>query len=394
VDIVDVVVAPEIEVDLPLHPLQLETALFERGSSIAPWFDVGYDDIVVHETQGPVEVLRCAGGHEVLLPSRSGEHILLVSGPGLPTLALGRGEDHVFPMRSCSGPGRWVQVFSAQRERVRTVRTEGDTVHVHHTGGVASLCLQNRTVVVTDNAETLVLGGIREFSVDVGPVRVPLHQSVTWPLFERAPSGEEVETALRTQGISMGGESYRRSERNYPGEDVFSARCCLFGVARQLHVIIDVTKADLWFRPKDWPDPMLDNEAADINSDSVQFYLQPPSTRHGHGADFAGWSGYLIQPFESRDHRPKIRAIRGTAARVEDIDGRIELTSEGYRITATYECTEALRSGSSFLFNVVVNEMYAGRQRRAGQLSLTGGGWVYLRGDRENPWDAFVGTLA
>jgi hypothetical protein len=33
----------------------------------------------------------------------------------------------------------------------------------------------------------------------------------------------------------------------------------------------------------------------------------------------------------------------------------------------------------------VVNEMQPGRERRAGQLALAGGGgWVYLRGDRES----------
>jgi len=38
---------------------------------------------------------------------------------------------------------------------------------------------------------------------------------------------------------------------------------------------------------------------------------------------------------------------------------------------------------------VVVNEMYADRTRRAGQLVLSGGaGAVYLRGDREHPANA------
>ena len=39
----------------------------------------------------------------------------------------------------------------------------------------------------------------------------------------------------------------------------------------------------------------------------------------------------------------------------------------------------------------VINEMYSHRQRRAGQLVLSGGGgWVYLRGDRESPDEALL----
>ncbi len=47
--------------------------------------------------------------------------------------------------------------------------------------------------------------------------------------------------------------------------------------------------------------------------------------------------------------------------------------------------------GSQVLVQVVVNEMRSGRTRRAGQLALTaGGGWIYLRGDRESPASAAV----
>ena len=42
-------------------------------------------------------------------------------------------------------------------------------------------------------------------------------------------------------------------------------------------------------------------------------------------------------------------------------------------------------AGEQVLVQVVVNEMQPGRWRRAGQLALVGGGgWVYLRGDRES----------
>jgi hypothetical protein len=49
--------------------------------------------------------------------------------------------------------------------------------------------------------------------------------------------------------------------------------------------------------------------------------------------------------------------------------------------------------GSRIPVNVVVNEMYSNRERRAGQLALSGGGWVYLRGDREHPAASLVAEV-
>ncbi len=52
-------------------------------------------------------------------------------------------------------------------------------------------------------------------------------------------------------------------------------------------------------------------------------------------------------------------------------------------------------SGTTFRVNFVVNEMYPERVRRAGQLALAnGGGFVYLRGDRESPWLAAEAVVA
>jgi hypothetical protein len=43
-----------------------------------------------------------------------------------------------------------------------------------------------------------------------------------------------------------------------------------------------------------------------------------------------------------------------------------------------------VRGGDRIPFDLLVNEMLPGRLRRAGQLVWSGGGgWVYLRGDRQ-----------
>ncbi|MGH2608342.1 MAG: hypothetical protein ACRDHF_04570 [Tepidiformaceae bacterium] len=44
------------------------------------------------------------------------------------------------------------------------------------------------------------------------------------------------------------------------------------------------------------------------------------------------------------------------------------------------------RFGGQVRFDLIVNEMLPARERRAGQLVWSGGGgWVWLRGDRQDP---------
>jgi hypothetical protein len=48
--------------------------------------------------------------------------------------------------------------------------------------------------------------------------------------------------------------------------------------------------------------------------------------------------------------------------------------------------------GDTVAFDLLVNRMESGRERRSGQLVWSGGGgWVYLRGDRQDP--AALGVL-
>jgi hypothetical protein len=55
---------------------------------------------------------------------------------------------------------------------------------------------------------------------------------------------------------------------------------------------------------------------------------------------------------------------------------------------------EQIKPGHELPVNVVVNEMLPGRMRRAGQLALVdGGGWVYLRGDRESSVTAAIAEI-
>jgi hypothetical protein len=67
--------------------------------------------------------------------------------------------------------------------------------------------------------------------------------------------------------------------------------------------------------------------------------------------------------------------------------GAWQSTETGYALTLRLELPEwSPRGGDQIGFDLLVNEMHPGRQRRAGQLVWSGGGgWVYLRGDRQSP---------
>jgi hypothetical protein len=72
-------------------------------------------------------------------------------------------------------------------------------------------------------------------------------------------------------------------------------------------------------------------------------------------------------------------------------------TDDGYVVTLGLAPRgwEDARLKESIRFDLLVNEMRPDRERRSGQLVWSGGGgWVYLRGDRQDPSRFGVLTLA
>jgi hypothetical protein len=70
------------------------------------------------------------------------------------------------------------------------------------------------------------------------------------------------------------------------------------------------------------------------------------------------------------------------------VQGSWQRTPTGYRVTVAIEWPEWHRAhiGGRVRFDLLVNEMEPGRERRSGQLVWSGGnGWVYLWGDRQDP---------
>jgi hypothetical protein len=179
--------------------------------------------------------------------------------------------------------------------------------------------------------------------------------------------------------VELGKQHYRRSEADYPGYDKFRARLAFGAHGESLYVGIDVRKDDLIFRERDAPDPRLDNETPDIHSDGVQFYV-----------DVEGWRGFVVIPEPGAD-TVRVELVAGTSAEPGQLSAKWETTSEGYALLLRFDAGALFGDGSQVLVQVVVNEMRSGRVRRAGQLAVAaGGGWTYLRGDRESPDNAAI----
>jgi hypothetical protein len=67
------------------------------------------------------------------------------------------------------------------------------------------------------------------------------------------------------------------------------------------------------------------------------------------------------------------------------VTGAWQATGTGYSLTLRIALPDwSPRGGETLGFDFIVNEMHPDRLRRAGQLAWSGGGgWVYLRGDRQ-----------
>ena len=79
-----------------------------------------------------------------------------------------------------------------------------------------------------------------------------------------------------------------------------------------------------------------------------------------------------------------------SSADPERVRGTWQRTAGGYRVTLGIAWPQwsgqRAHVGGRLRFDLLVNEMLQGRARRAGQLVWSGGnGWVWLRGDRQDP---------
>jgi hypothetical protein len=179
-------------------------------------------------------------------------------------------------------------------------------------------------------------------------------------------------------------DQYRRSEEPYAGPDEFSATASVKWSVEGGYVAVEGVRPEGVPRDPATPALRLDNEPDEIHSDGIQVYLRP-------AAD-AGTVGYLIVP--SVQGGVMARGVSGSVIGESEVRGGWETTETGYRITVAIAPPSwgPFRPGDQIGFDLLVNQALPDRLRRAGQLVWSGGGgWVWLRGDRQDP--SRFGTL-
>jgi heparinase II/III-like protein len=173
-------------------------------------------------------------------------------------------------------------------------------------------------------------------------------------------------------------DQYRRSEEPYAGPEEFSARAYVNWSDEGLYLAVEVMKPEVFVRDPDTPPLRLDNEPDEIHADGIQVYFQLP----GEGAVH----GLLIVP-STVGGDLITRAVPGTHTGEDTIRGSWQATETGYTLTVAISPVGwgQFRPGEEIAFDLLVNQMLPDRLRRAGQLAWSGGGgWVWLRGDRQD----------
>jgi hypothetical protein len=273
---------------------------------------------------------------------------------------------------------------------VKAVRVVEDGIEVDTAGGVERHVSTVAGWEILTSRGAIRLGGARREPADFQPLvqrdRPLLAEGVALQVVDSPvldgtmdgfDSGEPLELDHEDQ--------YRRSEEPYPGPEEFSARAFVNWNDEGLYIGVDVVKPEFVARdPKALP-LRLDNEPDEIHADGIQVYFRLPGEESVHGL--------LIVP-SSEDGELIMRAVVGTASPEDTIRGRWQATESGYTLTVAIIPSGwgQVRPGEVIDFDLLVNRMLPGRMRRAGQLVWSGGGgWVWLRGDRQDP--ARFGTL-
>jgi hypothetical protein len=335
-------------------------------------------------------VLRAHGeGGETLTVHLRFEGTLLRAGvPGRPGAPV-RGT--MYLVRSRGRGARLVAAMESTRgaPRIRSLRESGDVIEVETGDGVDHHLATPTGWEITTVNGTTTLGGLRRMTAATMPL-IDMNRP------ERAVAGAPYTRAAPGLDGGVGGfdasdplaldydDQYRRSEEPYRGSEEFSATVLANWNEDALFLGVDVVKAEVIVRADDAPPLRLDNEPDDIHADGLQVYLRPEPDGPVYG--------FLAVPSDESGGI-RVHGVAGTAGASEMVTGAWQRTDPGWSMTLRIALPDwSPRGGDVLGFDLIVNEMHPGRLRRAGQLVWSGGGgWVYLRGDRQ-PAESF-GTL-
>jgi len=317
-------------------------------------------------------------GRALALTARGAAEILRATAPGAP----GTGPSQFVVL---AGRGRVVRFVSVLAPAPVELTVDGEVIGVTTPGG-------------TDRHHTIVEGWeVRPASGE--PVRLAgphPEPRVFEPLVTREVPLRQTGVAVRVGGrpaldgtldgfdesqpLALDHEDqYRRSEEPYSGPDDFAAVACANWDDDALYLAVEVAKPEVVLRAADAEPLLLDNEPDDIHSDGLQVYVRLAPDEDPYG--------FLIVP-DPEDGTIRVRTASGCVGDPATVSGSWAATDNGYVVTLALEPPgwDTRTFGDRIGFDLLVNEMLPDRERRAGQLVWSGGGgWVWLRGDRQDP---------
>jgi hypothetical protein len=338
----------------------------------------------------PLALERAVGPRTLrVLFSFDGE-LVRAEGPGRPGEAM---RESFYVLRATGRSARFVTVFEplGGAATVRAVRVQGSVIEIETAQqGVHRHAATALGWEITTSAGRIRLAGARQPEPPFEPL-IELDKptpaagvalrATTPPRLDGSLDGFDTSEPLRLELE----DQYRRSEEPYAGPDDFSAVAHAAWDEDALYLAVEVVKPELCIRPGGAPPLRLDNEPDDIHSDGLQVYL----ARHEGAGTRDECVGYLIVP-ESAGRGLRVLVTSDSSADPERVRGTWQRTAGGYRVTLGIAWPQwggqRAHVGGRLRFDLLVNEMLPGRARRAGQLVWSGGnGWVWVRGDRQDP---------
>ena len=307
--------------------------------------------------------------------------------PGPP----GTGDRRFHALRASGADRSATVVWCLVPERVRAVHGDGEQTVVELATGARHTHRRapHGWRVDTESGgtrESLELGGLAPTggaaAAGVAPAMGAAHvervngsRSPADPSAPGAPVHFGLEPVLLPARLELGEAHWRATEESWAEAGAPHATVEIGADAEWLAVRVRVDDPEPQFTP--WREENeLDNEPADVNSDGVQLHLCVPEA----GLSMASW---LLVPDEDGTVR---FTVGGDTARAPALEADWRRDVSGWEIRARWPREGAL-AGTRFRLDVLVNEISAERERRRGQLVMSGarGERAYLVGDRQSP---------
>jgi hypothetical protein len=391
-DVLDLSAGEDHVLELPLH-LSGRVEVKSPGT----WVPAELPDEFAREAERfmpasaePIELRSCGHQNAILSAYLEFEgELLRAQAPGAP------GSTGQVPFYLIRAKGQTLRIATLlasgpEEPKVRGIRSVAGAIEVETTSGVDRHIGTVEGWEVRSPGGVVRLGGARRqppaFEPLVQTDKPLVAHGAALQVAERPALDGTLDGFDTSEPLELDHEDqYRRSEEPYAGPEEFSARAFVNWADEGLYLGVEVTKPGVFARDPEAQGLRLDNEPDEIHADGIQIYFQVPSDGSVHGL--------LIVP-STRDGALLARPVEGISGKEDKAQGSWQATETGFTLTVGVSPAgwPQLRPGDQIRFDLLVNQMLPDRQRRAGQLVWSGGGgWVWLRGDRQDP--ARFGTL-